>query len=72
MYERARQFYEIIEQTPNLTEREICERAGLKKTPYSRRILLDLIDAGYVARTQDANADKLTYLYFLQQTERAL
>ncbi len=72
MYERARQFYEIIEQNPNLTEREICERVGLKKTPYSRRILMDLIAGGYVARTQDANADKVTYLYFLQETERQL
>lgn len=72
MYHRARQFYEIIEQTPNLTEREICERAGLKKTPYSRRILLDLISAGYVARLQDPTADKLTYQYFVQQTEQAL
>lgn len=72
MYERARQFYEIIEAEPNLTERQICERAGLKKTPYSRRILLDLIAGKYVARVQDANADKLTYLYFIQQTERGL
>ena len=71
MYERARQFYKIIEKHPNLTEREICERVGLKKTPYSRRILLDLIGAGYVARVQDTNADKLTYLYFLQESERA-
>jgi predicted transcriptional regulator len=69
MYHRMRQFYDVIRSNPNLTELEIATRVGLKKTPYSHRILMDLIAENYIARNQDANADKLTYLYFVQETE---
>lgn len=69
MYHRMREFYEIIRANPNLKELEIAERAGLKKTPYSHRILMDLIAGGHIARASDDNADKLTYLYFVQETQ---
>lgn len=69
MYHRMREFYEVIRSNPNLTELEIATRVGLKKTPYSHRILMDLIAENHIARTQDPNADKLTYQYFVQETE---
>lgn len=72
MYHRMRQFFDIISENPNLTELEIARRAGLKKTPYSHRILMDLIAENHVARAHDDTADKLTYLYFVQQTEQLL
>lgn len=72
MYLRAVDFYNVIKAEPNLTELEIARRVGLKKTPYSHRILMDLIAEKYIARTQDPNADKLTYLYFVQETEQLL
>lgn len=72
MYHRARQFYDIIASEPGLTELEIVRRAGLKKTPYSRRILLDLIAEGYVARASHPSAERLTYVFYIQETARAL
>jgi hypothetical protein len=69
MYHRMSEFYQIIRSNPNLTELEIAKRAGLKKTPYSHRILMDLIRDNHIARVQDTNAEKLTYLYFVQETE---
>lgn len=69
MYQRMRDFYEIIRSNPNLTELEIAKRVGLKKTPYTHKILMDLIAQNHIARVQDSNADKLTYLYFVQETE---
>lgn len=72
MYHRAREFYDIILSEPNLTEREICHRAGLKKTPYSRRILLDLVAGGYIARAEKESAERLTYVFYVQESERML
>jgi hypothetical protein len=69
MYPRAREFFDIIAAEPGLTERQIAERAGLKKTPYSRRILLDLISGGHVGRCENSYADRTTYIYFVQGTE---
>lgn len=72
MYQRMKDFYDIIRANPNLTELQIASRVGLKKTPYTHKILIDLIDQGHIARVQDSNADKLTYLYFVQETEQLL
>lgn len=72
MYHRMHEFLDIIRANPNLTELQIASRAGLKKTPYSHRILMDLMAENHIARVQDVNADKLTYLYFVQETEQLL
>lgn len=69
MYQRMRDFYNIILSNPNLTELQIASRVGLKKTPYTHKILMDLIASNDIARVSDPNADKLTYLYFVQETQ---
>lgn len=72
MYRKQIEIYEWIRVNPNSTEREIAEGVGLKKTPYSRRIILDLLEDGHVARFQDPDAVRLTYRYYVQETERLL
>ncbi len=72
MYRKADQILECIRVNPNLTERQIADRVGVKKTPYTHNILLALIAGGLVARYQDPEAHQLTYRYYIQQTEAAL
>jgi predicted transcriptional regulator len=69
MYGKANEMFQVIVENPNLTEREIAERVGLKKTPYTRNILLALIAEGSIARAQDPTRERFTYVYFVQQTE---
>lgn len=69
METKANQIFNAIVAEPNLTEREIAERVGLKKTPYTRKILMSLIDEGSVARALDPTRVRMTYVYFIQQTE---
>lgn len=72
MNHRAQELFDFIVQHPGLTERQIADGVGLKKTPYTRQILLSLIAEGSVVRTPDPNSDRLTYVYHLQQTEQLL
>lgn len=65
---RAKQIYDLIASEPNLTERELAERVGLKKTPYTRWILFSLIEHGYIARTWDESRYPKAYVYYLQNT----
>lgn len=67
--ERARQMYEIIVNNPGLTEGEIADRVGLKKTPYTRWILFSLIEGGHVVRFWDETRPRKAYTYFVQQTQ---
>lgn len=69
MYTKAQEIFNVIVSEPNLTEREIAERVGLKKTPYTRNILMALIAEGSVARALDPTRVRMTYVYFIQQTE---
>lgn len=69
MNSRMQEFFDVIVGNPNLTEREIADRVGLKKTPYSRRILLDLIAEGAIVRTQDPTKERFTYVYAVQETD---
>jgi len=62
-------FFNVIVAYPNLTERQIAERVGLRKTPYSRKILLDLIAEGAIVRTVDPTNERLTYVYAVQETD---
>lgn len=72
MQPKMQEIFNVIASEPNLTEREIAERVGLKKTPYTRGILMALIAEGSVARAQDPTRDRMTYVYFIQQTEQLL
>ncbi len=72
MYPTMQKIYDYIVEHPNCTELEIARGVGLKKTPYSHRILMDLMAENHIARVPDSNADKLTYLYFVQETEKLL
>jgi len=72
MQPKMQEIFNVIASEPNLTEREIAERVGLKKTPYTRGILMTLIAEGSVARAVDPTRERLTYVYFLQQTEQLL
>lgn len=66
MDKRFEEFYNIIDSNPRLTEREIAERAGLKKTPYSRWILLSLIQSGYVLRHwQEDRQPRPAYVFYV-------
>ena len=69
MNTQIQRMFDVIVNHPNLTEREIAERVGLKKTPYTRQILMGLIAEGSIARAIDPTRERVTYMYFVQQTE---
>jgi len=69
MEKTAIAIFRFIEKNPNLTEREIASGVGLKKTPYTRAILFNLIEHGYIARAWDELRTPHAYVYFLQQTQ---
>jgi len=69
MDKRFEQFYNLIAANPLLTEREIADRAGLKKTPYSRWILLSLVSSGYIIRQWEADRQpRPAYVYYCNDT----
>lgn len=68
MHTKAHEIYMLIANSPNLTEREIAERVGLKKTPYTRWILMSLIAEGYIARAWDESRHPKAYVYYCQTT----
>lgn len=68
MNTRMQEIFDLIARNPGLKEREIADRVGLKKSPYTRKILMDLIAEGSVARAQAPDVERLTYVYFIQQT----
>lgn len=68
----ARRIYDVIVSEPNLTEKEIASRVGLKKTPYTRMILFALIEHGHIARFWDESRARKAYVYFAQNTEKML
>lgn len=68
----VQRIYDFICQYPNCTEREIAEGVGLKKTPYSRWILLSLISSSHIARFWDEGRPRKAYVYYCQQTEKLM
>lgn len=62
--------FETIRKNPGLNEREIAERVGLKKTPYTRAILLNLIANGHIVRFWDESRIRKCYTFYLQETEQ--
>lgn len=76
MYQRMHDFYQWILGNPGHTEREIASGVGLattgkplKKTPYTRRILLDLIAEGNIVRTWDDSRQPGAYIYSIQMSD---
>lgn len=69
MEPRKGEIYAWVGQHPNTTELEIARGVGLKKTPYSRQILLWLVANGYLVRSWDAERQPAAYVYYVQQTE---
>lgn len=58
----------FVEAHPNSTELEIARGVGLKKTPYTRQILLALVADGRLVRWWDDGRLPAAYCYYAQQT----
>jgi len=65
---RNEMFVAILEQA-NLSEGEIAKRVGLRRTPYTRKLLLELVAEGVVLRWWDEHRDPPAFVYQIQQTE---
>lgn len=65
---RNEMFVSIME-NPNQSEGEIAGRVGLRRTPYTRKLLLELVAEGSVLRWWDESRDPAAYVYCIQQTE---
>ncbi len=65
---RQEMFVTILE-TPNLSEGEIASRVGLRRTPYTRKLLLELVAEGNVLRWWDDSREPAAYVFCIQQTE---
>ncbi len=61
-------FIEIMNH-PNSTEGEIARGVGLERTPYSRKLLLELVGDGSVVRHWDKDRFQPAYVYYVQQTD---
>lgn len=72
MQKKAQEIYDYIRSNPNQTEREIADGVGLKKTPYTWTILKNLVAGGYLARYAEDGNPRLTYHYYVQETEQIL
>lgn len=51
--------------TEPATERQIADGVGLKKSPYTKRLLATLIADGHVIRIPGIHANRACYLYTL-------
>ncbi len=66
---RKNEMFMEIMNNPNQTEGEIARGVGLERTPYSRKLLLELVADGSVARLWDADRFQPAFVYYIQQTE---
>ncbi len=65
---RNEMFVSIMEH-PNESEGEIAARVGLRRTPYTRKLLLELVAEGNVLRWWDDSREPAAFVYQVQQTE---
>jgi len=65
---RHEMFVSIMEY-PNESEGEIASRVGLRRTPYTRKLLLELVQEGNVLRWWDDTREPPAYVYCIQQTD---
>jgi len=71
MQAKALEIYNWIVEHPNCTELQIAQGVGLKKTPYTYTILLNLWRDGYIVRWyDDQHHPRGAYKYFVQLSER--
>jgi len=68
MLRRWQDLLAFVEQHPNSTELEIARGVGLKKTPYTRQILLALVADGRLVRWWDDSRLPAAYVYYVQET----
>ncbi len=66
---RQNEIFVFIMDHPNCSEGEIARGVGLKRTPYTRRLLLELVAEGNVARAWDDSRQPGAFVYYIQQTE---
>ncbi len=67
--DKRNEMFMTIMQHPNEAEGEIASRVGLRRTPYTRKLLLELVAEGSVLRWWDENREPPAYVYQIQQTE---
>jgi predicted transcriptional regulator len=69
MNHRMNQIYNFILHNPNCSEGEIASGVGLKRTPYTRQILMQLVAEGNIVRAWDELRTPAAFVYYVQQTE---
>lgn len=69
MYAKAQAILNWIAANPNHTELEIARGVGLKKTPYTRQILMWLWQEQSIIRWFDTDRHPAAFCYYVQQTE---
>jgi len=66
---RQHEIFVHIMAHPNCSEGEIARGVGLKRTPYTRKLLLELVAEGSVARAWDDSRQPGAFVYYIQQTD---
>jgi len=69
MKDKRQEMFVTIMEHPNESEAEIARRVGLRRTPYTRKLLLELVEEGNVLRWWDETRDPPAYVFCLQQTD---
>jgi len=67
--DKRNEMFVVIMETPNLSEGEIASRVGLRRTPYTRKLLFELVTEGNVLRWWDDSREPGAYVYQVQQTD---
>lgn len=68
---RAEEFYGLIAQFEPISERQLADRAGLKKSPYTRSLLAALAGAGTIRRVDGMCGNRACHLYVIARREDA-
>jgi len=66
---RQNELFVFIMDNPNCSEGEIARGVGLKRTPYTRKLLLELVAEGNVGRAWDDSRQPGAFVYYIQQTD---
>lgn len=67
--DKRHEMFVSIMQYPNESEGEIASRVGLRRTPYTRKLLLELVAEGCVLRLWDDTREPPAYVFCIQQTD---
>lgn len=66
---RKHEMFVWVMENPNQTEGQIADGVGLRRTPYTRALLLELVADGSLARTWDDSEIPPRFVYYVQQTD---